>query len=111
MRKRKSMAEVTGRIIQDGGLKPSAKLIYLYIAAAYREIYCNPVQCDSYSRLGKDTNFSESTVRLALKRLEDLELVKVDSGSNRLETWLSINLLHLDNGYSVLRQLATARGA
>jgi len=105
------MTEVTGRIIRDQGLKPSAKLIYLYIAAAYREIYINPVQCGSYAQLAEDTKFSESTVRRALKQLQNLELLKISSGSNRYETWLTVDLLHLDNGYSVLRQLATVGGA
>ena len=104
------MTEVTGRIIRDRALKPSAKLIYLYIAAAYREIYINPVQCGSYSQLAEDTKFSESTVRRALKHLQNLELLKVDNGTNRYETWLNVDLLHLDNGYSILRQLATAGG-
>jgi|2_EtaG_2_1085320.scaffolds.fasta_scaffold36284_2 DNA-binding MarR family transcriptional regulator len=104
------MTEVTSRIVRDDGLKPSAKLIYLYIAAAYREIYSNPVRCESYALIADDTKFSESTVRRALKQLEDLELIKVDSGTNRYETWLNIDLLRLDNGYSLLRQIATAGG-
>jgi DNA-binding transcriptional MocR family regulator len=105
------MTEVTGRIIRDSGLKPSAKLVYLYLAAAYRELYINPVQCGSYAQLAKDTKFSESTVRRALKQLRNLELIKVDVGANQYETWLNVDLLYLDNGYSILRQLATAGGA
>ena len=46
------MTEVTGRIIRDRALKPSAKLIYLYIAAAYREIYINPTTAPTDTRPG-----------------------------------------------------------
>ena len=101
MPKRKPMAVVTSRIIGDSALKPSAKLIYLYLAAAYREYYMNPMHYGDLGSIAKDTKFSESTVRRALKRLESLELIKVDSGTNSRETWLSVDLLHLDNGYSV----------
>ena len=104
------MTEVTSRIVSDRALKPSAKLIYLYIAASYRELYINPVQCESYTFIANETKFSESTVRRALKQLEDLELIKVDSGINRYETWLNVDLPRLDNGYSLLRQIATAGG-
>lgn len=101
------MAEVTSRIISDRTLKPSAKLIYLYLAAAYRECYMNPMHYGDWSSIAKDTHFSEVTIRRALKHLEALELIKVSSGTNSRETWLSVDLLHMDNDYSVLRQLAS----
>lgn len=105
------MTEVTSRIIRDRAIKPSAKLIYLYLAAAYREIYVCPVACVSFAQLAKDTGFSESTVRRSLKHLEELGLIRVESGSNKIESWLNVDLLLMDAGYSLLRQIATAGGA
>lgn len=108
MAKHRTMTEVAGRIIRDADLSPSEKIVYLYIAAEYRAHYHNPVDCGSVSSVAADTNYSASTVRRALRRLSELELIKI---VHRSPGWLNIELLHLDNGYSVLRQLASAGGA
>ncbi len=104
MPRRRPLTEVTGRIIRDAGLTASEKLIYLFVAAEYRTHYHNPSDYGSYDQLAKETHFSVSTVRKGLKKLVGLELLSVDKGS----TWLHIEVLHLDNGYSLLRQLASA---
>lgn len=107
MAKRRPLFEVTTRIIRDRELSSSEKLIYLLIAAEYRTTYRNPVNYLSFEDLSRDAGFSEKTVRRALKRLSDVGLIRFASD----QILLSIDLLHLDNDYSVLRQLASAGGS
>ena len=104
--RRRPMAEVTTRIIQDADLSPSEKLVYLYIAAEYRSHYRNPINYVSCSRIATEINLCESTVRKSLRRLEEVELIRIENGPPNL----TVELLHLDNGYSILRQLASAGG-
>lgn len=99
------MAEVTSRIIRDGDLSASEKLIYLYIASEYRSCYRDPIVYGSPRAIAEETNFCVHTVRAALRRLEEIELIKIIEGAPDL----TIKLLKLDNGYTTLRQLASAR--
>lgn len=104
MPKRRPMFEVATRIIKDRDLSSSEKLVYLLIAAEYRTTYRNPVDYISFDDLAQETGFSTKTVRRALKRLSDVGLIKFMSDN----ILLSVDLLHLDNDYSLLRQMASA---
>ena len=106
------MPAVVDHIIKDAGLTTSTKVIYLYIAAAYRlSYYTNPHDCGTYEDLADATNYSVSTVRRALKQLADAGLIDIESGSDKFESWLKVRILHLDTGLSLLRQIANAGGA
>lgn len=100
------MAEVTTRIIQDSGLSASEKLVYLYIAADFRTSYQDPIRYGSTRRIAEEINFCDHTVRAALRKLEEVSLIKVVERA----PYLSIKLLKIDNGYNTLRQLAGTRG-
>jgi len=110
--KRKSMPQVVDQVVKDADLNASTKIIYLYIAAAYRlNYYTNPHNCGSYEILAEATNFSVATVRRALKQLVEVGLLSIDSSSDKFETWLPVKILHLDGGLNLLRQIANAGGA
>jgi DNA-binding transcriptional regulator YhcF (GntR family) len=106
------MPAVVEQIIRDEDLSTSTKVIYLYIAASYRlSYYSNPHDCGSYGDLAKETNFSVTTVRKALKQLETVGLLSIEAGSDKFESWLKVKVLHLDEGLNLLRRLANAGGA
>jgi len=106
------MPAVVDQIVRDEDLTTSTKVVYLYIAASYRlSYYSNPHDCGSYEDLARETNFSVSTVRRALKQLEQAGLLTIESGSDKFESWLKVKVLHLDSGLNLLRRLANAGGA
>jgi len=103
---------VVEQIVGDAALTTSTKVIYLYIAAGYRlYYYTNPHDCGSFEDLAKETNFSVSTIRRALKQLQEAGLIVVKSGSDKFESWLKVEILHLDDGLNLLRRIANAGGA
>lgn len=107
MPRRKPLAEVTARILQDSDLSSSAKLIYLFIASEYRLRYINPIDYLSCDRIAEAVNYRASTVRKGLRRLKEVGLIDYGPGyADRV----SINLLHLDNDHNLLRQLASSGG-
>lgn len=100
------MAEVTTRIIQDGDLSASEKLVYLYLAAEYRSCYRNPINYGTVDQIAGDVQFCGHTVRAALRKLEEVELIRIVERAPNL----TVELRKLDNGYNTLRQLANAGG-